>query len=157
MEKLDLMDTVEIGQRLAKTGNGGIKHLTRNLRAAGYTLYKVHRKRGRSGFAVKREDAEKYILPYERGDIPCVAVEPIAPTERVEDQIRKQRERDGWFSLRLSAAGMPDLLNLKPRADGLFEILFEEVKGLGDGLRKDQYATLADLRHKGIPTTVTWL
>ena len=52
---------------------------------------------------------------------------------------------------------MPDLINLKPRGNGLFEIMFEEVKGSGDALRKEQHAKLEELKQKGIPSVVTWL
>jgi len=162
MEKLNvvqqsqLVPVMSIGKKLKSIGFSGINHIARNLRAAGYTL---HRMRGESGhlvYAITKEDAEQYLATFSQA---TTEESPSIPeiVGRVEDQVRQQREKEGWLSFRLAAPGMPDLINLKPRADGGFDLLFEEVKGVGDHLRKEQHSTLEAMKSKGIPSTITWL
>ena len=145
----------KIREKLASSGRS-IKHLTRNLRKAGYTLHRVNGRSGRNLYALTKADAERYILEY--GQPIAEEAKPVKePLRNVEERVRQQRESEGWISFRLASAGMPDLINLKPRADGLFEILFEEVKGPGDALRKEQHAVLEGMKEKGIPSKITWL
>jgi hypothetical protein len=154
METSDqLVDTREIGKRLTALGQAK-HHLLRNLRTAGYVLHKVRRSNGHSGYAVTKEDAERYLLSFEQNIPESYTPEKISGA--YEEQIRKQREGEGWISYRLASAGMPDLLNIKSHGDGFFEILFEEVKGLNDHLRKDQHLVLEEMKKKGIPATITW-
>jgi hypothetical protein len=162
MEKLNevqqsqLVPVMSIGRKLKSIGHSGVTHIVRNLRANGYTLHKVRGKTGHLVYAITKEDAEKYLATYNQV---IASEENKVTTEtpgRVEEQVRQRRESDGWISFRLSSAGMPDLLNLRQRSDGLFEVLFEEVKGPGDALRKEQHAVLEDMKQKGIPSVVTW-
>jgi hypothetical protein len=156
VEQAELVDILEIGKKLASSGHS-IKHLTRNLRRADCVMYRICRQNGRFGFAVSKEDAEKYLLKYEHRPVRENKHSAPRVSESPEEQVRRQREQLGWVSLRLASPGMPDLVNLKPRGDGSFDVLFEEVKGLGDGIRKEQHAVLETMAEKGIPITVTWL
>jgi hypothetical protein len=145
----------KIREKLTSSGRS-IKHLTRNLRKAGYTLHRVNGRSGRNLYALTKADAERYILEY--GQPIAEEAKPVKELLRnVEERVRNKRETEGWISFRLASAGMPDLINLKPRGNGLFEILFEEVKGPGDSLRKEQHITLEGMKEKGIPSTITWL
>jgi hypothetical protein len=157
LEEVGLVDLIDVAAQLSALGRGK-KHLTRNLRQAGYVLHIVHRQRGRSGFAITKADAEKYLSSFKNRIIKTEHKITVSEKQRhSEEQVRQQRESEGWFSFRLSSPGMPDLIHLKPRDNGGFEVLFEEVKGPGDGIRKDQHSTLEDLKQKGIPAVVTWL
>jgi hypothetical protein len=153
---IELVDVKELENHLKDAGYT-TTHIIRNLRTAGCNLHRIRRATGRPGHAVTKEDAEKFLSRYQQTgaeDNKPVSVESLY---RVEEQIRKQREDEGWISFRLSSAGMPDLINLKPRGDGSFEILFEEVKGLGDSLKKEQHTRIEDLKQKGIRAIITWL
>jgi hypothetical protein len=154
-ESVEFVDISVIRKQLVSAGRC-IKHLTRNLRRAGYTLHRVNGRIGRNLYALTKADAERYILEY--GQLIAEEAKPVKESLRsVEERVRSKRETEGWISLRLSSAGMPDLINLKPRGDGSFEVLFEEVKGPGDGLKKDQHAVLESMKQKGISSVVTWL
>jgi len=145
----------KIRERLTSAGRS-IKHLTRNLRKAGYTLHRIKGQHRRGLYALTKTDSEKYLLEYGQ-PIAEEMKPPKASLRNIEERVRKQRESGGWISFRLSSAGMPDLINLKPRGDGLFEVLFEEVKGPGDALRKEQHEVLEGMKEKEIPSIVTWL
>jgi hypothetical protein len=152
MEKL--VDTKEVGKRLKELGYSS-HHISRNIRSSGYTLHRIRRSNGHSGYAITKEDAEKFLSSY----VGTVEIEPVVleTKDRVEERIRQSRVNDGWISFRLSSPGMPDLINLKRNEDGSFEILFEEVKGPGDGLRKEQHSVLESMKKDGIPAAVTWV
>jgi hypothetical protein len=131
-------------------------NIVRDLRDKGYTLHRI-RVKGRLKYAITRKDAERFLETFKSG----VAIDNVVFREKilgqVEESVRQQRESEGWISFRLASAGMPDLINLKRRADGSFEILFEEVKGPGDALRKEQFSVLEGMKEKGIPSKITWL
>jgi hypothetical protein len=152
----NFVDTKEIAKSLVSAGHSST-HLLRNIRNAGYDLHKIRRPNGRPGRALTKQDAEKFLASYQT----IFGAERNSSTsdslDSIEDRIRQQRENEGWISFRLASAGMPDLINLKPHGNGLFEVLFEEVKGPGDSLRKEQHVTLEGMKEKGIPSIITWL
>jgi hypothetical protein len=150
----ELVETTDIAKELRSLGHSA-KHILRNIRTAGYTLCKIRRRNGRMGHGLAKADAAKYLASFE--NTVAEAGSPEINVGGIEDFVRAKREKEGWISFRLGAVGMPDLINLKPRGDGLFEVMFEEAKGPGDALRKDQHIIFELMKEKGIPTTITWL
>ena len=65
IEQGSLTDVKEIAKVLKGAGYK-THHLTRNLRKSGYTLHRIRRQNGHQGFAITKEDAEKFLSTYER-------------------------------------------------------------------------------------------
>lgn len=151
--KRQLVGLSVIREEFKKSGRS-IKHLTRNIRKAGFTLHRMSGLLGRSKYGLFKEDAKKYLELF-------VKSVPEKRASRIkinaEESVRQSRASEGWISFKLSAAGMPDLINLKLKEDGSFDVLFEEVKGPSDGVRKEQYFVLEEMKRMKIPVVTTWI
>jgi len=132
-----------------------VESLTRNIRKEGFTLYTVKGLSGRARYTISKEDEEKFLKLYENSTVEITV--PKKPQLKIEEQVRQRRTEEGWVSFRLSSAGMPDILNIKRKEDGSFELLFEEVKGRGDGVKREQHDTLEKMKQSGIPAVITWI
>jgi hypothetical protein len=67
------------------------------------------------------------------------------------------REREGWTVIPNYRAGAPDLILIRKNEQGNLELVLEEVKGPGDGIRKEQYLFAEKMKLMGVEVKFSWL
>jgi len=59
-------------------------------------------------------------------------------------------ERDGWIVIREFEQGRPDVVALKKRVDGAYDVKIREFKGVGTKISNEQGRLVTKLRQAGL-------